>query len=608
MDRRDRAMPDHYHGHGHGSQAMQQNMKQSHSRSRRRSHNNNTKNRPSRSHSGGGLSLESTLRELGCYDDAQEARRRGALDVLEKILYQWSIDLLRDNGNNNPNSNPWHRPQVAVITFGSYRLGVHRPSSDLDVLALSPPHCTRGDFFDSLVHRLQSDRRVADLHPIATAYTPVIKFVLQGIQIDLLFARLQNATKLFQYQQSQPSLLMRGDHNNDGGPPSNHDLRNPRIEYSIDNSDLVGLDAEAMRSINGSRVSQCMLSLVPNVETFRMTLRAIKAWGDIHGVQSNVLGFLGGINWAILVARVAIDNPSADAPQLLKIFFTTYSQWKWPEPVTLGPICTEAPAEVMPMPAWNPQTNPRDGLHLMPIITPVFPSMNSSYNIGIPQLRRIQDEMCRAVYCLENASTPGDCSGLFQDGGFFRRHSNYLQINIRARNAEDFLHWSRLCESKMRLLIASLETPEVQAWPFSKFFERRYGTTHESYFFVALRFAPGVETVDLRYSTSEFLHKINSWEGRKEGMDLSIARVSADDLPTFVVGRGGSRGATNQNHNPANGNGHNNNHHHHHNHHHHQQQPPQKNKPAIDTTLCPRMVPEQGSGSPGSPLKRAKLT
>ncbi|CAB9530722.1 Nuclear poly(A) polymerase [Seminavis robusta] len=537
-------------------------------------------------------SLETTLRELACYDDANESRRRNALDVLEKILYQWSIDLLRADNHNNP----WQRPRVAVITFGSYRLGVHRPSSDLDVLALSPPHCTRADFFLSLVDRLDHDQRVTDLHPIPTAYTPVIKFVLQGIQIDLLFARVENANKLFQYQQSQPSLLLRDD--------EEPIPRNPRIEYSIDNSDLVGQDEAGVRSINGSRVSQCMLSLVPDVNTFRLTLRAVKAWADIHGVQSNVLGFLGGINWAILVARVAMDNPEADAPQLLLLFFKTYSQWKWPEPVTLGEICTEPPPGVMPMAAWNPQVNPRDGLHLMPIITPVFPSMNSSYNIGIPQLRRIQDEMIRAAYALEHARSPGDCTALFRDGGFFRRHSNYLQVNIRARNAEDFLHWFRLCESKMRLLIACLETPEVHAWPFAKFFDRRFGTTHESYFFIALRFAEGVETVDLRYSTSEFLHKINSWEGRKEGMDLSIARVSANDLPSFVLGRATHNKKSNNhnsNNNSSSSNHHNNHHHNNNNNHNYHQQ---RNKPTINVGLCPRMVPE---GGPMSPTKRAKL-
>ena len=530
-----------------------------------------------------GVSLEGMLRNMGSFDYANEARRRSSLELLERILFHWSNDMLRDASTKNQ----WKVPRPVVITFGSYSLGVHRPSSDLDVLALCPPHCTRADFFLALVDRLKHDLRVAEVHPIPSAYTPVIKFVLQGVQIDLLFARLQNATKLFRFLESQPPLLLRGEPESMIAPNEPVPMGRSRMEYSIDDLDLQGVDEAGVRSLNGARVSQFMLSLVPNVETFRLTLRAVKCWSDIHGVQSNVLGFFGGINWAILVARAAVDNPKATAPQLLLIFFQTYSRWEWPKPVTLGPICTEPPTGVMPMPAWNPKVNPRDGLHLCPILTPVYPTMNSSYNIGIPQLRRIQDEMCRAAISLENARHPDDCSSIFQDGGFFHRHHHYLQVSIRARNAEDFLHWFRLCESRLRLLISCLETPEVQAWPFAKFFDRHYGTTHESHFFTALRFAQGVETVDLRYCTSEFLHKINSWEGRKEGMDLSISCVPAHDLPNFVVGRARKNQPQHRNNQP----------------HQQQRQQQRSGRPTIDVALCPQMVSE----GTGSPSKRAKL-
>ena len=41
---------------------------------------------------------------------------------------------------------------------------------------------------------------------------------------------------------------------------------------------LVGADERNARSLNGSRVTDSMLNLVPDVETFRDTLRAIKIW------------------------------------------------------------------------------------------------------------------------------------------------------------------------------------------------------------------------------------------------------------------------------------------------------------------------------------------
>lgn len=182
-------------------------------------------------------------------------------------------------------------------------------------------------------------------------------------------------------------------------------------------------------------------------------------------------------------------------------------------------------------------------------------AVNSTYNVGRPQLRRIQEEMVQAALNLEQG---GDrWTKLFEGSDFFHRHSNFLQITIRANNARDFLKWLRLCESRLRLLIASLETPnEVSAWPFAKFFLRKYTKAgviacgdqesdkdclQEALFFIALRFAPGIESVNLRQSTSEFLHKVNSWEERKEGMDLGIAHVLQSELPALVCANKSSR-------------------------------------------------------------------
>jgi len=201
--------------------------------------------------------LEKYLRERRCIpEDANDLQRRATLDALEKILCQWSSSL---HSIRPISENRWQRPRVTLVTFGSYRLRVHRPDSDLDVLALCPPTCTRADFFTSLVKFLREDVAIKDLHPIPSAFTPVIKFRLNGIQVDMLFGRVAESSKLLQFQQKRPSPLL-----------STISMDQDRPEYSIDDSDLLGMDEAGVRSLNGARVTQLILEMVPNKNNFRI--------------------------------------------------------------------------------------------------------------------------------------------------------------------------------------------------------------------------------------------------------------------------------------------------------------------------------------------------
>lgn len=82
---------------------------------------------------------------------------------------------------------------------------------------------------------------------VEEAFVPVIKMNFDGIEIDLLFARL-NLKEI----------------------PDNFDLR--------DDSLLKNLDPKCVRSLNGCRVTDEILRLVPNIESFRLALRAVKLW------------------------------------------------------------------------------------------------------------------------------------------------------------------------------------------------------------------------------------------------------------------------------------------------------------------------------------------
>ena len=114
-------------------------------------------------------------------------------------------------------------------------------------------------------------------------------------------------------------------------------------------------------------------------------------------------------------------------------------------------------------------------------------------------------------------------------------------------DAKDHRAWFGLCESRLRLLIAGFESVRhgTFAYPYAKFFTRQVQHNSEinglgtktklvTSFFIALRFSPSVDSVDLRSCMDEFVHIVNSWEDRKSTMDLTIKHMLQKDLPDYV--------------------------------------------------------------------------
>lgn len=63
-----------------------------------------------------------------------------------------------------------------IFTFGSYRLGVGGPDSDIDSLIVAPRKIDRiKHFFGMLAPILKNHPDVTDLREVREAYVPVIK-------------------------------------------------------------------------------------------------------------------------------------------------------------------------------------------------------------------------------------------------------------------------------------------------------------------------------------------------------------------------------------------------------------------------------------------------
>lgn len=339
---------------------------------------------------------------------------------------------------------------IHLKIFGSMRLGVHTPDADIDALCVAPSFIERSDFFSSFCTLMKNRDDIGMLSAVPDAYTPVVKFNIDGQAIDMIFVSLCTSSI-----------------------PVDLDV--------LDSRHLRGLDEQGIRSLNGSRVAEWICRLVPNFPFFCTTLRFVKHWARQRGLYSNVLGFLGGVNYAILVAFVCQRYPNSCPATLVRKFFQIYTQWRWPNPIMLTGIEDHPPAENdgRYLPVWNPKVNPKDGCHVMPIITPAFPSMNSSYNVGLPQFRLMQEEIQRGQMIFQNYKLYSEpfpwqttCAPAVCD--FFLRHPRYIQIDITADNDDNHRIWFGWCESRLRLLILSLEQPPtIFCHPQANCFHRR---------------------------------------------------------------------------------------------------------------------------------------
>lgn len=264
--------------------------------------------------------LVTVLKALGVYESEEGSRRRSSLiDDVAAECQSWCREEWLLQGNDAESA-----PKCELRTFGSVRLEVHAPDADVDVVLVAPRHCTRTAFFDRLVKRLEArdDVGVGRVMPVRDAYTPVLKFRMASTDVDLLFAPLA-VEKL-----PEPLDIM-------------------------DDALLRGLDDVSVRSLNGARVAEQLLGLVPDASVFRVALRAIKKWARCKGLYSNVLGLLGGINCAILVAFVCQRYPLSHPAVVVEKFFRLMETWQWPNPIMLTPPSADDAR------AWNPRCGRR---------------------------------------------------------------------------------------------------------------------------------------------------------------------------------------------------------------------------------------------------------
>ncbi|KAJ4782145.1 Poly(A) polymerase [Rhynchospora pubera] len=468
--------------------------------------------------------LEKFLVEASLYEsEVETTKRQEVLLEIERICKEWVKQLTLQRGYTDQMV---EEANAVIFTFGSYRLGVHGPGADLDTLCVGPSYVNREEDFFMVLHELLAENEeVSELHPVPDAHVPVMKFKFRGISIDLLYASV--------------SLLV---------VPQDLDISQQSVLYNIDEA--------TVRSLNGCRVADMILRLVPDVKSFRTTLRCLKYWAKRRGVYSNVTGFLGGVNLALLVARVCQFYPNAVPSMLVSRFFRVYTQWRWPNPVML---CAIDANEELGFTVWDPRKFHGDRKHLMPIITPAYPCMNSSYNVSSSTLRVMMEQFNHAnKICQEIEMNKAAWSALFEPYQFFEAYKNYLQVEVAAADVEDHRLWKGWVESRLRQLTLKIERDtcyKLQCHPYPYEFTDTSKQVPHCAFFMGLSRKEGVQVqdgqqFDIRATVDEFRLDVNMYMYWKPGMEVYVSHIRRKNIPSFVFPEGYKRPRPVRAHNP----------------------------------------------------------
>ncbi|KAF4032068.1 Poly(A) polymerase predicted RNA binding domain [Phytophthora infestans] len=456
--------------------------------------------------------------------DAPEARmhKLQVLKQLSDLLTKWVKRVGRERELSEEHIT---LTKGSLFLAGSYRLGLDDPNSDIDAVCVAPWHVTHDDFFGSFCQLLAQTPGVSHLAPVRSAYVPLISLSFLGVRMDLLFSRLPMSSV-----------------------ESNQNIDSDHM--------LVGVHETSMKALNAPRVSSMLLCLVPRRREYRIVLRAVRAWARRRGIYSAKLGYLGGISWAILVAFVCQLYPNAEPAKIFVRFFQVLSEWQWPQPVMLNMIYDAGLGFDM----WDPRQSVFDRSHIMPIITPAYPHMNSSVQVSQSSFSVIYEELWRARYLAEIAvgiskpfpraasSSPessecdlkaavvcmatsmpsfdqplnaaqssedkteaaqaldeaGAWDKLFQTSNFFIRYNSYMVFNFQADTDSAMHKWGKFVQSRLRKLVDNLHhmSPVSRVHAFPCYFPHTCDSEHKgpgSCMFIGIEFhCRRQETIQLK--------------------------------------------------------------------------------------------------------------
>lgn len=200
-----------------------------------------------------------------------------------------------------------------------------------------------------------------------------------------------------------------------------------------------------------------------------------------------------------------------------------------------------------------------DSKDLMPIITPAFPSMNSTYNVCASTKHTMLLEFEKAAMITNELNKNKGNSvitwkRLFKKFPFFRAYEHFIEIQVLSRSEDDHKKMQGFSENKVKRLVKNLEMLDKKIGEFLEFrpYPKSYRLQNDEFpytdaYYIGVRIKGGIlpkkDMIDLTDTRRIFFDKF--WESldtnpavrelvMEKAVDLRVEYKKRENLPDEV--------------------------------------------------------------------------
>ena len=182
----------------------------------------------------------------------------------------------------------------------------------------------------------------------------------------------------------------------------------------------------------------------------------------------------------------------------------------------------------------------------MMIITPAYPSVNSSYTVSKITLNIIRKQIQMAFQTVNLIKQKKkDWKELFFKYNLFKEYNHFLEISIVAQKKEEFVIWRGHVESKMRKMTKCLENSGaindlvIHPYPIPIFNKDEDFCFSVSYYYglkCSVIFNNNQERIiNLKMPMLNFINYLDSFPKSPDNINLKIKYLKKSEIPEEVL-------------------------------------------------------------------------